>query len=115
MAQGNPYARLVTMMQRQGKKYNGYDMQLAELRGTEPVSIALNGQTISGHICGGRMADPEKDEAVAEMLEAEEAITPALKDFLKELYEENRMKAGDMVLVQRVGNSFFICGKVVQT
>ena len=113
MAQGNPYARLVKMMQRQGKRYNGYDMQLAELTGTEPVSIAINGQIIADHIYGGQVADPEKDEEVAEILESEEAITPALKGLLKELYEENKMKAGDMVLVQRVENSFFICGKVV--
>ncbi len=113
MAQGNPYARLVEMMRRQGKYHNGFDMALAEVKSVKPVSIAVNGQLIKEHIYCNAVADSDKDEELAEILEAEEYISPALKAFLKELYEGFRVKEGERVLVQRVGNSFYICGKVV--
>lgn len=113
MAQGNPYARMVVMMQRQGKHYNGYDMQLASVTSVDPVGIAVNGQAFSEHIYCNEITGSDKDEELAEILEAEEYISPALKSFLKELYEGLRVKPGDYVLVQRVGNSFYICGKVV--
>ncbi len=33
MAQGNPYARIVKLMKRQGKEANGYDMVRQRLSG----------------------------------------------------------------------------------
>lgn len=113
MAQGNPYARLLMMMQRQGMRFNGYDMQRALVTGVEPVSIAINGQPITEHIYCNAITNSDKDEELAEILAAEEYISPALKGFLTELYEGFRVKPGDYVLVQRVGNSFYVCGKVV--
>lgn len=113
MAQGSPYARMVKMMQRQGKHYNGFDMQRALVTGVDPISIAINGKAISEHIYCNEITNSDKDEELAGILEAEEYISPALKAFLRELYEGFRVKPGDYVLVQRVGNSFYICGKVV--
>lgn len=113
MAQGNPYARMLMMMQRQGARFNGFDMQRALVTGVEPVSIAINGQPITEHIYCNGITNSDKDEELAEILAAEEYISPALKGFIKELYEGLRVKPGDCVLVQRVGNSFYVCGKVV--
>lgn len=113
MAQGDPFARMIRMMQRQGQHYNGYDMALAQVTGVEPISIAVNGLPVAEHIYCNQLANSDKDEELAEILEAEEYISPALKGFIQELYQGIRVKRGDQVLVQRVGNSFFICGKVV--
>ncbi len=112
MAQGNPYARIVNMMSRQGKAANGYDMVKAKIVGTDPVSIAINGQVIDDHIFCNSFLTSDKDEELKEILEAEEFISERLKLFLTELYESLRVQPGDQVLVQRVGNSFYICEKV---
>ena len=113
MAQGDPYARIIKMMQREGAHNNGHDMALAQVLSVEPVSIAVNGQPISAHIYCNVITDSDKDEQLEEILAAEEFISSGLKMFIKELYEGLRVKPGDQVLVQRVGNSFYICGKVV--
>ena len=56
-----------------------------------------------------------KDEELKEILEGEEFISERLKEFLTQLYESLRVLPGDQVLVQRVGNSFYICEKVGAT
>ena len=113
MAQGNPYARMLEMMKRQGKHFNGHDMALAQVLSVEPISVAVNGQAIAEHIYCNEITNSDKDEEIAEILASEENISPRLKTFLKELYEGIRVKPGDYVLVQRVENSFYVCGKVV--
>lgn len=112
MAQGDPFARMVNIMDRRGKAANGYDMIRASVMSIDPLSIVVNGQIIDDHIfCNGYLIS-DKDEELEEILEAEEFISDRLKQFLTELYESLRVKPQDQVLVQRVGNSFYICEKV---
>lgn len=112
MAQGDSFARMLEIMKRQGKAFNGYDMETAKIVEIEPLSIAVNGQVISDHIFCNGLITSDKDEELQEILDAEEFISDSLKQFLMDLYKELRAQPGDQVLVQRVGNSFFICGKV---
>lgn len=112
MANGNPYARAIKMMQRQGSVENGYDMALATVIGIDPISVAINGLPVSEHIYCNRITNSNRDEELAAILESEEYVSPALLAFIKDLYEGTRVQPGDSVLVQRVGNSFYICGKV---
>ena len=122
MAQGNPYARFVEVMKRQGGGGEG-DATLMQIRnepamtvgivtGVDPVSISVDGVPIAEHIYCNQVTSSNKDEELAAILEQEEYVSPALKGFLKELYEGIRVQPGDYVLVQRVGNQFLICGKV---
>ncbi len=112
MAQGDSFARMLEIMKRQGKAFNGYDMTTASIVGVEPLSIAINGQVIEDHIFYNGLITSNKDEELQEILDAEEFISDGLKQFLLDLYKELRVQPDDQVLVQRVGNSFFICGKV---
>lgn len=112
MAQGDPYARIVNMMRRRGEAANGFDMVKAKIIGIDPIAIAINGQTITDHIIYNGILTSDKDEELAEILEAEENISDRLKLFLTELYKSLRVQPGDYVLVQRVKNSFYICEKV---
>lgn len=112
MAQGDSFARMLELMKRQGKAFNGYDMAKASIVNVEPLSIAVNGQVIEDHIFCNGLITSNKDEELQEILDAEEYISESLKQFLMDLYKELRVQPDDQVLVQRVGNSFFICGKV---
>ena len=105
MAQGNPYARFVEVM-------NEPAMTVGIVTGVDPVSISVDGVPIAEHIYCNQVTSSNKDEELAAILEQEEYVSPALKGFLKELYEGIRVQPGDYVLVQRVGNQFLICGKV---
>ena len=112
MAQGNPYARFVEVMKRQGRAMNEPAMTVGIVTGVDPVSISVDGVPIAEHIYCYQVTSSNKDEELAAILEQEEYVSPALKGFLKELYEGIRVQPGDYVLVQRVGNQFLICGKV---
>lgn len=112
MAQGNPYARIVNIMSRKGKEANGYDMVKAKVVSIDPLCIAVNGQIIEDHIFFNNYLTSDKDEELEEILAQEEYISEGLKTFLKDLYKSLRVQAGDQLLAQRVGNSFYICGKV---
>lgn len=112
MAQGDSFARMLELMKRQGKAFNGYDMAKASIVNVEPLSIAVNGQVIEDHIFCNGLITSDRDEELQEILDAEEYISEGLKQFLMDLYKELRVQPDDQVLVQRVGNSFFICGKV---
>lgn len=112
MGQGDPFARMVKVMQRQGMVYNGFDMAIAQVAGIEPLSIIVNGQLIADHVFYNELLTSNKDEELAEILALEEHISENLKSFLTELYTGCRVMPGDYVLVQRVNNSFYVCGKV---
>lgn len=114
MANGDPAARIVRMMQRQGSKLNGYDMSIAKVMGVDPLQIVDNGNLIERNLFCNGLITSDKDEELEEILAKEENISQELKQFLKDLYKELRAEAGDEVLVQRVKNSYYICGKVVK-
>lgn len=112
MANGNPFARILKTMERQGEKLNGYDMGIATIKSVKPLVIADKGNLIKEHLFCNALITSDKDEELEEILAKEEYISDDLKEFLKGLYKELRVDIGDTVLTQRVGNSFYICGKV---
>ncbi len=111
MAQGNPYARMIKMMQRKGADLNGYDMTTAKVIGINPLVIAVNGQVIENHIFCDGLLTSDKEEELRDILAGEEYLSQAFKQFLIDLYNEIRVKPEEKLLVQRVGNSFYVCGK----
>lgn len=116
MANGEPYARMLKVMERQGTNMNGQDMTIAKIVSIDPLQIAVNGivttPEISNNLVCNKLLTSDKDEELDEILENEKYISSGLKQFLKDVYKELRTQPGDMVLVQRVNNSFYICGKV---
>lgn len=114
MANGDPFSRIVKIMERQGANLNGYDMSIAQIRSVAPLQVICNGNLIERHLfCNGLITSDKKEE-LNEILAKEKYISEDLKQFLKDLYKELSAKEGDQVLVQRVNNSFFICGKVAE-
>ena len=49
MAQGNPYARFVEVMKRQGRAMNEPAMTVGIVTGVDPVSISVDGVPIAEH------------------------------------------------------------------
>lgn len=111
---GDPFARILKTMERQGTNLNGYDMSIATIKSVKPLVIADKGNLIEEHLVCNGLITSDKDEELAAILEKEKYISEELKAFLKELYKELRTDIGDKVLVQRVKNSFYICGKVTE-
>ncbi len=114
MANGDPFARMVKMMERQGANMNGYDMSIAKVVNVDPLQIIDKGNLIERNLSCNGLITSDKDEELEEILSKEENISQELKQFLKDLYKELRAEAGDEVLVQRVNNSYYICGKVAK-
>ena len=114
MAQGNPYARIVNSMRRQGAHENGYSMELGVVTGRDPLCIQIGEEPVmEGLYCNALTASStETDEWLEELLGSETQISDGLKQYLKDCYKAVRLDVGDKVLVQRVGNAFYLCGKV---
>ncbi|MCX4273967.1 MAG: hypothetical protein OSJ71_17225 [Acetatifactor sp.] len=112
MANGDPFARMVKMMERQGANLNGYDMSIAKVVSVDPLQIIDKGNLIERNLICNGLITSDKNEELEAILSREEGISQELKQFLKDLYKELRAEAGDEVLVQRVNNSYYICGKV---
>lgn len=111
MAQGNPYARIINAMRRQGAYQNGYSMEIGIVTGRNPIRIQIGETPISEGIYCNAMTNANIDDELEDILQGEE-ISDRLKKYLKDSYQAARVDIGDQVLVQRVGNAFFICGKV---
>lgn len=62
-------------------------MTVGIVTGVDPVSISVDGVPIAEHIYCNQVTSSNKDEELAAILEQEEYVSPALKGFLKELYE----------------------------
>lgn len=65
MAQGNPYARFVEVMKRQGRAMNEPAMTVGIVTGVEPVSISVDGVPIAEHIYCNQVTTSNKDEELA--------------------------------------------------
>lgn len=101
---GDPYSKIVNAMRKEGEYNNGYNMELATVKTVKPLSIVINDLTISsGLYCNKMYLMTEKIE---ELLANEEC--------LKDVYNNLKFDTGDKVAVQRVGNNFYVLGKVVQ-
>lgn len=114
MANGDPVARMLQVMERQGERRNGYQMTIAKVKSVAPLQIVDNGNLIERNLSCNGLIPSDKDEELDEILSKEKYISKELKQFLKELYKELRVEEGDEVLVQRVKNSYYICGKVAK-
>lgn len=114
MANGDPFSRIVKIMERQGSNLNGYDMSIAQIMSVTPLQVISNGNLIERHLFCNGLITSDKEEELNEILAKEKYISEDLKQFLKDLYKELSAKEGDQVLVQRVNNSFYICGKVAE-
>lgn len=114
MANGDPFARMVGIMERQGEKRNGYSMAVARVKSADPLQIVVDGNLIERNLTCNGLIPSNKDEELEDILANEKYISKGLKQFLKDLYKELRVEEGDEVLVQRVNNSFYICGKVAK-
>lgn len=112
MAKGDASARILKVMERRGSTNNGYDMSVAKVVNVRPLQIIDKGIMIERNLVCNGVIPSDKDEELEEILAEEKYISQELKQFLKDLYKELRVEVGDQVLVQRVNNSFYICGKV---
>lgn len=112
MAKGDASARILRVMERQGSNLNGYDMSVAKVVSVKPLQIIDKGIPIERNLVCNGLITSDKDEELEEILAKEKYLSNEFKQFLKDLYKELRVEAGDQVLVQRVKNSFYICGKV---
>lgn len=96
-------------MQRQGKKQNGFDMDMGKVVSVNPVSISYNNVLItSGIILGGCM---QASDDLEQIITKEQNISTELKEVLKSISSTIKLQPGDEVILQRVGNKFYIVGK----
>lgn len=109
MKNNDVYSRLLKCMQRQGKVHNGFDMEMAEILSTEPISISYNNVMISSGIVMGSCFQSATD--LETVISTEEHISEGLKNGLKAMLNTVKLQKGDQVIVQRVGNMFYIVGK----
>lgn len=112
MAKGDASARILQVMERQGSNLNGYDMSVAKVVSVRPLKIIDKGILIERNLVCNGLIPSDKDEELEEILAKEKYISEELKQFLKDLYKGLRVEVDEQVLVQRVKNSFYICGKV---
>jgi hypothetical protein len=111
MSNNNAYSRILKCMQRQGSVSNGFDMDTAEILSVDPISILYNNVRISSDIVvGGCMKNAEDLDRI---VSNESGISTELKEGLKGILNTIKLQAGDKVIVQRVGNVFYIIGKAV--
>ena len=110
MAQGNQYARIINAMRHEGSYNNGYEMEVATVLSRKPLSIKIGEDIIAEGIYCNVFATSEIE--LEDIIKKEEQLSEELKHYLKESYQAVRLNEGDMVLVQRVRNAFYICGKV---
>lgn len=110
MAQGNPYARMVNSMRRQGAYSNNYAMELATVVSRKPLRIRIGEDIITDGIYCNTLTN--SDLELEDILKKEELLSEELRQYLKDSFHAFRLDEGDMVLVQRVQNAFYICSKV---
>lgn len=110
----SPYSSLIVAMREEGAKHNGFDMMMCAVISVQPVSVRYNGVTISRNIyCYPAILGD--DSQLEQILAGEPQLSAGFKSFLTDLYNKFKLSVGDMVVVQRVGNNFFVLGKVVKT
>lgn len=106
----NPYSRILGNMKRQGAAMNGFELTPAIVTNVNPVAISYNNTRISSGIVLGGCFQTEDD--LVEMINSEGNVSTELKETLKTILKAVQLSEGDKVLVQRVGDLFYILGKV---
>lgn len=108
-----PYSRFVNAMREEGKYGNGFPMTVCEVLSIEPLTIHFQEVVIDHNIyCNEAYICPE--DPLEEILTGEEYLSEALKIYLININKKLKINSGDLVAVQRVDNSFYVLGKVVQ-
>lgn len=103
----NPYSRMLEMMEERGETRNGYQMTAAVVLSVSPLTIMVNETQISVNVhCNPALLLGLKPETV----QTEEI---ALKKCLTDFYSAFRLTVNDRVLVQQVGDQFYVICKVV--
>lgn len=107
-----PYSRLVKAMREEGKYNNSFEMAVCVVASIDPLAISYNNVLIDHNIyCNEAWIDPE--DPLEEILAGEEYVSEGFKSYLSDLNKKLKIQVGDMVMVQRVKNSFLILGKAV--
>lgn len=103
-------SRLVMGMREEGRAFNGFDMTQALVNSVNPIGISYNNTKISGGIVLSGCL--QTVTALEDAVDSEPEVSQGFKDALKELISSMKLSVGDSVVVQRVGNIFYIVGKV---
>lgn len=107
-----PYSSLVKAMREEGSHNNAFEMAVCTVTSIDPLAISYEEVPIDHNIyCNAGWVYPE--DPLEEILGREEHISEGFKSYLNELNSKLKIRPGDLVTVQRVGNSFLILGKVV--
>lgn len=104
----NPYSRMAEIMEERGAARNGYDMDVAVVTGVSPLTIKVGEVEISVNLCCHPALMLGLNPAGVSTSET------ALKQCLTRFYSAFQIHAGDKVLIQRVGDRFFVLCKVVE-
>lgn len=106
-------SRFVDLMREQGAKDNGFDMTLATVTSINPIGISYNNVKPSPKdfriVLSGCI---QTAEALEDAIDSEPEVSQGFKDALKELISGIKLSVGDSVVVQRVGDIFYVIGKV---
>lgn len=112
MATGNPYSRMVTRMREAGSYHNGFDLEQAEVISVHPLQIRYNNVPIADGIISSYSVGQDGED-ILQAIRQEENLSEGLKQYLTGLYDMFYLSEGDMVMVQRVNDTFYIVGKAV--
>lgn len=103
-------SRMVALMRDQGEKNNGFEMTQAKVTAVNPVTLSYNSTAISENIVLSGCLQTAM--AMEDAINSEPQVSQGFKDALKELISGFKLSDGDSVVVQRVGNTFYVIGKV---
>lgn len=103
----NPYTELSKIMEQRGAALNGYNLEVAKVISVNPLTIRVGEVDISVNlnINPAMILNLNLDNITTEEV--------GLKEALKGILSAIQIKPGDLVAVQRVGDSFYILSKVV--
>lgn len=103
----NPYAELSKIMEQRGAALNGYNLEVAKVLNIKPLTIRIGEVDISVNLNVDPVMVMELD---LDSITTEEA---ELKEALKSILNAIKINTGDYVVVQRVGDIFYVLSKVV--
>lgn len=134
----DPYAEIVGMMRKEGEKNNAPVLSLATVMSVVPIEIKLHDRIIRRHIYVNPLLLETIDmyelfSSITDFTELDPPLVDTAPDadyttvdafqsimrgriitFLTEFHDIFRLKVGDTVAVQQVGETFVILSKVVK-
>lgn len=103
-------SRFVSVIREQGAKNNGFEMTQAKVTAVNPVALSYNSTPITGNIVLSGCL--QTVTVLEDAIDSEPEVSQSFKDALKELISGIKLSVDDSVVVQRVGNTFYVIGKV---